>query len=42
VKIRELVTLGSLDPNRLFVVVETFCGHLGAPNLFVGCASRLL
>ena len=40
--VRELVTLGSLDPRRLlwrlmpFVAVEAFCGYLGAPNPFVG------
>ena len=51
VKVRELVTLGSLDPrrcsydllwSRLLWLVGIFCGHLGAPNPFVGCASRLL
>ena len=34
VKVRELVTLGSLDPRR--------CLRFVVPNPFVGCASRLL
>ena len=50
-KVRELVTLGSLDPRGVLMtfcgqgllwLVGTFCGHLGAPNPFVDCASRSL